>query len=324
MPAVQAAVASATLDTRTIDRAVLSTVAYGDVFDYPLDALEVRRYLHGVTATVEATVAALARCASPRGALSQRDGLYTLRGRESLVDSRSARAAQAARLWPTAVRYGHAIAGLPFVRMVAVTGSLAWNNVSVPDDIDYLVVTEPDHLWVCRWLVALLRRFARLDGVVLCPNFMITERALALAERDLYVAYELTSMTPIAGFDMYRALRRANPWTTSYLPNAVELPSVPDVYIPSGHTFRDRALARLVHYGEGVLRSRLGTVLEAYEMRYRMRKIQRLGTPRGLSSYDVDWYKGWRYPDGHRQHVLASFAKRLQRLESEGIRDGGS
>src|SRR6266571_5298698 len=82
-----------------VGQAALRTVAYADVFDYPLNALEVHRYLHATLATVEETEAALATC----GALSRRDGYYTLRGRESLVAVRGRRAASAARLWPAAL-----------------------------------------------------------------------------------------------------------------------------------------------------------------------------------------------------------------------------
>src|SRR5438876_6163457 len=94
-----------------IEQAALRTVAYADVFDYPLHALEVHRYLHGTAATMEATEAALARCSAPGGALGSRDGLYTLRGRESLVAVRDRRAAVADRLWPAALTYGRLIAG---------------------------------------------------------------------------------------------------------------------------------------------------------------------------------------------------------------------
>jgi len=68
-----------------IDRAALRAVAYADVFDYPLEAAEVHRYLHGVAATPEETAMALARHTVPGGPLSYRDGFYTLRGREGLV-----------------------------------------------------------------------------------------------------------------------------------------------------------------------------------------------------------------------------------------------
>src|SRR5438552_4034147 len=190
-----------------VEQAAIRAVAYADVFDYPLHAVEVHRYLHGTAATLEATEAALARCSAPGGALSHRDSCYTLRGRESLVAVRHRRAAIASRLWPAALTYARVIAGLPFVRMVAVTGSLAWNNVGDEGDIDYLIVTKPGRLWVCRWLIAALRRAALLDGVRLCPNYLITTRALAFVDRSLYTAYEAARMTPITGLGMYRRLR---------------------------------------------------------------------------------------------------------------------
>jgi hypothetical protein len=299
-------------DTTAIDRAVVSTVAYGDVFEYPLRVPEVHRYLHAVRATIEATAAALARCAAPGGALSQREGFYMLRGRESLVDVRRSRAARATRLWPAAVRYGHVIAGLPFVRLVAVTGSLAWDNVVDTGDIDYLIVTEPDHLWVCRWLVTLLQRLVHLSGIPLCPNYFVTTRALAVADRNLYVAYELACTRPVAGLAMYRRLRRANPWTASYLPNAVDPPILPVAYDRRGRALYDRALERLVDLGEGVLRSRAGAVLERYDMRYRIYKRVKGDRPQGEASYGVDWFKP--YPNGHRRRVLAAFAERLHSL----------
>src|SRR2546428_13435487 len=168
-----------------VEQAAIRTVAYADVFDYPLQFLEVHRYLQGPAATREATEAALARCSAPGGALCSRDGFYTLHGREGLIALRDRRAAVANGLWPAGLSYGRLIAALPFVRMVAVTGSLAWHNVDDKGDIDYLIVTEPGRLWVCRWLIAALARVALLDGVCLCVNYVISTRALALADRNL-------------------------------------------------------------------------------------------------------------------------------------------
>ena len=303
-------------DGSAIERAVLRTVAYSDVFEYPLRDGEVHRYLHSVRATPEATAAALARCARPGGLLSEREGFYTLRGRESLVDMRRVRAARAARLWPAAVRFGHVIAGLPFVRMVAVTGSLVWDNVDRSADIDYLIVTEPERLWVCRWFVAALRRAALPGGISICPNYMVTTRALLLAERNLYGAYELARMTPIVGLAMYRRLRRANPWARAYLPNAVEPPHVPLEARPAQVTAR-RALARLTRLGERVLRSPLGAALERYEMTYRIRKRAKNGVARGEASYSADWYK--EHVRGNRHRTLTAFDERLHALGTQAL-----
>lgn len=300
----------------SIDRAVVSTVAYGDVFDYPLDAFEVHRYLHGVRATAEATAGALARSVA-EGVVAFHDGYYTLPGRERLVETRRGRAARAATYWPAAIRYGQIIAGMPFVRMVAVTGSLAWDNVPPSADIDYVVVAEPDHLWKCRWLLAVLRRVARLEGVNLCPNCMVTKRALTVWDHDLYVAYELAGMRPIAGLGMYRRLRRANPWTASFLPNAQAELRLPDVDVPREPTVSHRFLSKVSSLGEEMLRSRFGGKLEALEMQYRIRKIMRFrsrmmlqqGIELGEASYGADRCMG--FGGGHRRRALSAFAARL-------------
>jgi hypothetical protein len=310
----------APLDARVIDRAVVSAVAYSDVFEYPLRDFEVHRYLHAVPAGAVETAAALARCSAPGGALTQRNGYYTLRGRERLVEVRRARAAHAARLWPAALRFGHAIGGVPFVRMVAVTGSLAWNNPDHSGDVDYLIVTEPDRLWICRWLVQAIAHTARFDGVRLCANYVVSTRALLLGEHNLYGAYEVARMTPIVGLGMYRRLRRANPWVTAYLPNAIEPPpppGPPEVPVRSAGKFRRRVVARLKRLGERVLSARAAAALERYEMRYRIRKRLKHGVAE--AAYDRDRHKGhW---DGHRQRALTEFAERLRRLE-EGSPSG--
>jgi len=299
-----------------IDRAVVSTVAYGDVFDYPLREFEVHRYLHGVRATPDATASALARCVAD-GVVALRDGHYTLPHRPRLVETRQSRAVRAAEYWPAAIRYGQIIAGMPFVRMVAVTGSLAWDNVPPSADIDYVVVAEPDHLWKCRWLLAVLRRVARLEGINLCPNCMVTKRALTVWDHDLYVAYELASMRPIAGVGMYRRLRRANPWSASFLPNANAELRPPDLDVPSEHSVSHRFLSRVSGLGEDMLRSRFGAMLEALEMQYRIRKIMKFrsrlmlqqGIELGEASYGADRCMG--FGGGHRRRALSAFAARL-------------
>ena len=297
-----------------IEQAALRTVAYADVFDYPLHALEVHRYLHGTAATMEATEAALNRCSAPGGALCSRDGFYTLHGREGLIALRDRRAAVANRLWPAALSYGRFIAGLPFVRMVAVTGSLAWYNVDEGSDIDYLIVTKPGRLWVGRWLIAAVGRAARLDGVRLCPNYVISTRALALADRNVYTAYEVVRLTPIAGLGMYWRLRRANPWVATYLPNAANPPRAPERDAPRRAHRPNMGRTRLARLTQRILESPLGALLERWEMKYRIRKRLKVGNEAGEAAYGVDWCKD--HVSGHARRTLAAFAERVRALEA--------
>jgi len=303
---------SAPANAGTVEHAVLSTIAYADVFDYPLRPREVHRLLHGIHATRDATETALVGCSTPGGPLTHLNGYYMLRGRESLVDVRRERAARSARVWPAAIRFGRMIAAVPFVRMVAVTGSLVWDNVDEEGDIDYLIVTEAGHLWTSRWLVAALGRAGRLTGKVLCPNYMVSKRALLLGERNLYGAYELACMTPIVGRRMYERLRQANGWVEAFLPNATDTPRPPAVAPREARGLAQRVIGRLTRFGERALRSSAGAALERYEMQYRIRKRRDEGPAEWESSYGLDWYK--RHAGGHRERVLTAFNERLKRV----------
>src|SRR5438045_471752 len=103
-----------------LERAILQTVAYADVFDYPLTADEIHRYLVGVSAS-RGAVRALLNSGNLPGALSRSGRYFSLGGRESAFETRKARAANAPDYWRRAVRYGRSMSNLPFVHMVAVT-----------------------------------------------------------------------------------------------------------------------------------------------------------------------------------------------------------
>ena len=104
--------------------------------------------------------------------------------------------------------------------MVAVTGSLAMENVDESGDIDYFIVATRGRLWTCRAISLLIVHIARLAGVTLCPNYLLTENALLLPDRSLYAAHELVQMIPLSGIKTYDEMRRLNVWMDEYLPNA--------------------------------------------------------------------------------------------------------
>lgn len=296
---------ASTVDRDALARATVRAVAYGDVFDYPLTAAEVHRYLVGVAATPAEVNALLRDPANRPAAIATYDGYFMLRGREGIVATRRRRAALAARVWPRAVRYGRAIARLPFVRMVGITGELAMDSVDDGADIDYLIVTEPGRLWLCRALIIGIVRLARHGGDIICPNYLLSERALVLQERNLYTAHEMTQMVPLSGLEIYARLRRLNDWTARFLPNAEGPPSLVTTDVPVHPVAR--ALA------EAPLRSPAGERLERWERERKIRRLSQVHGPGGEAAFSADWCKG--HFDGHGHRTLAAYAERLRALD---------
>ena len=282
-----------------IETAILQTVAYVDEFDYPLTAGEVHHYLIGMSATREQVEVSLGNGRLIPHRLSRQDNYFMLPGRESLAAIRQQRQHIAQQMWPQALKYGRLMAHLPFVRMVAVTGSLAVNNAIEGADIDYLVITENGRLWLTRAFVICIVRLAARWGISLCPNYFLTQRALYIADQNLYTAHELVQMIPLSGLDVYYHLQKANSWTGHYLPNARWSGSGQSYTPPAYHP---RRLAELT------LNATIGTHLEQWEMNRKIRKFSHWQTAE--ADFSPDWCKG--HIDDHARRILENFANRTK------------
>jgi hypothetical protein len=287
-----------------LERAVVWTVAYADVFDFPRTSAEIHRYLIGVPAAPAAITRAIARAAA-EGHLALVGDYVTLAGRTELVDRRAACAAWAARLWPRARSYGALLARLPFVRLVAVSGALAVDNVDARGDIDFFLVTENGRLWTCRALVLVVVRWAARRGDRLCPNYLVTERALALPDRNLFTAHELAQLVPLAGLPLYAQLRQQNLWTRAYLPNAAGPPR----QMPAAAG----AESALRQIAERLGRSRLGDRVERWERARKVRRFTARAAEGGEARFGADWCKG--HFEAHGRRALDAFVARLRRLD---------
>jgi hypothetical protein len=286
--------------------AIQWTLLYGSIFDYPLTRDELYRYLMppgGQRAEAEQAI---------DDALAREDGVETdgqflfPAGRSDTVTTRLRRGNNAQQSWKRARFYARLIWAMPYVRMVAITGALAVNNVEERDDIDFLIVTDPNRLWMTRAMILLLARLARVRGDTMCPNYMVTSRALALEQRDAYTAHELAQMVPIHGRQVAVRLWAENAWCRDFLPNArLRGDDVVDARLP-WILMASKAL------GQTVLGLPVGNLVERWEQR---RKIARLSREAPVhvreTHYTADVCKG--HADGHGRRVTALWEAEVAR-----------
>jgi hypothetical protein len=293
----------------TLERAILKTILYSDLFDYPLTPEEVAHYLNGVSSTVDEVRACLARSCWLTDRIAAVNGYLAVRGREAVIARRLDRVCSSDRLWRRARRFVRVLRLLPFVRMIAITGALSMKNSATGDDIDVLIVTTPDRVWLTRALAIALVYAGKLFGDTLCPNYVISERALALDKRTLFVAHEFVQMVPVYGLAVYDRMWAANAWIQNLLPNATRpLWSEPE----QPPSLMGRSVKRAM---EAVLNGRVGDALETWEMGRKIRKFQsKLGYPDGDAILDRDHVKG--HFNDYGEPVMRLYAERLAQFET--------
>lgn len=259
-----------------LSHAILQTLAYSDIFEYPLTAREIHRYLTGEAASFEA----VAQILEEEGGYTRTGDYFTLPGNEKIVPVRYERELRSRELLPRAIQYGRILGSFPFVRMVALTGSLAVLNLSKNTDFDYMLVTAPGRVWTARAFALLFNRFARLQGHTLCPNLIVSENALEWPLHDLYSARELYQMIPITGMAVYHRVMKANEWAKEFLPNALEH------YNPlsSKNMPLQQVASAFKKLTESLLRGKLGDRFERWEME---RKIARFSKQAGFGEETV-------------------------------------
>ena len=273
-----------------LERAIYSTIAYRDVFDFAPTLGEIHRYLHWVRCERGDVAHALGQAALSSHLVT--DGkFYALRDRAHLLALRPERQALVERFWPLTLRYARFLASLPHVRMVGITGSLAAGNVKPDCDIDFMMLTEAGAMWRTRALaIASALVDQKIGSGKLCPNFVLSMAALSLERRSLYDAHELSQLLPLFGRESYGELRRANSWTEAFLPNARGTPN-------EEHLFSRPPLAGLKACIEWGSRSVFGRALENFEAR---RKIHRFNETDALKG---PWTKSTRESHSLRDHV---------------------
>ena len=198
------------------ERAILRTVTYAALFQFPLALPQLHRRLMDVSLDL-ASLRRLLDRPFLRARLAVTEGLVHPRGREDWLGLRRQRGERTAQLLGRHRRLLRALCRVPFVRLVALSGACAHGNAT-DDDVDVFLMVRRGRAW---GVTAAIMLVSKLLGVrrTLCVNYVLDEAAASLPEHDLVTASEIVGMQPLAGRETYREFVAANDWVGGYFPN---------------------------------------------------------------------------------------------------------
>ncbi|MDD5527378.1 MAG: hypothetical protein PHO56_00155 [Patescibacteria group bacterium] len=197
-------------------RDIIKSLIFLDIFDYPLTAMEIWRFLpvraelgetvNILSSFVIPTEARLARSGGipfvpPESAIGEKrdpsasaaaayarddkekNGFYFLSGREELIEKRREFVSLAESKFKIAKRAAWLLHFIPGVKMIALCNNFYYRPES---DIDFFIVLEQGRMWLGRALVTAalhlfrLRRHGKKIANRICLSFYITEDNLNL------------------------------------------------------------------------------------------------------------------------------------------------
>lgn len=232
-PFIEAPSVSLPSDLRHIE-----PIIYGDIFDYPPTMEEIWRYCP-LPLTREELSQRLDHSgpSNPSARLvGCRDGFYYLNGREEIVELRQRRKQSSLEIWKRARKVAGRIQYVPFIRAMAITGSLPTDNADDDGDPDFLVITARNRIWTVFFFLGSIQKLTSIQ--TLCPNFYISEEDLGIAPRDFYNARELTQAIPLMGPDLFDRFLQANDWVADYVPNYQRIPHREEQPLPPSAPLR--------------------------------------------------------------------------------------
>ncbi|HSX18902.1 MAG TPA: hypothetical protein VLE91_02075 [Candidatus Saccharimonadales bacterium] len=214
-----------------ISQAILSTLAYHDIFDYPLRAEEIHTYLIGKKSDIKSILSSLI-ILELSGRILKQGSLYALKGRKKLFTIRTQRQKYSKSKLNRAYFYATLLTLIPTIKTIAVSGALAMQNSHKSDDIDFLIITSKNTLWTTRFFANLIlfpfkrkpqlssSHYSLASNNRACLNLFLDEQDLKIKEQNLYTAHELAQLKILYDKQKtYSRVIRSNNWLLKFLPN---------------------------------------------------------------------------------------------------------
>ena len=187
------------------ERAILRTLLYADIFDFPLTSHEIYDYLiSGKLIKRDLIDQSLKELNLPIGFSKN---LYFLKGREDLVKKRL----EKQKISEAKIKKAEGIISffrfVPTALFVGISGSLSMKNAGRDDDIDIFVITKKNFLWTTRFMLIVLLNIMGVYRISesldlkdrICLNMMIDEDSMYFEKdkQSLYLAHEVAQLVPI-------------------------------------------------------------------------------------------------------------------------------
>ena len=198
---------------------IIRTLAYYDIFSYPLTAEEIYHNLstnHTDLAEINSELQLLAQ----KQIIYCKGIFFQLKDENGYVNRRAYGNKLADKRLKTARRVSGLISRFPFIRGILLSGSISKGFMEEDSDIDYFVITHPNRVWFSRLMLMLFKKVFLLNSKkIFCINYFVDSDNLEIEEKNIFTATEIVTLLPTFGKNMYEEFYEKNFWVREFYPN---------------------------------------------------------------------------------------------------------
>jgi glycosyltransferase involved in cell wall biosynthesis len=286
---------------------ILQSISYFDVFNHPLAKEEISNLCNGNEGEFGYELDELVK----EQICYAFDNYYSLsKNVAELVSTREKKEIEAQKYIKKLPYYAKIIRSFPFVRAIAISGSLSKNIMHDDGDIDYFIITAKGRLWISRTLLVLFKKvFLFNSRKYFCVNYFVDEDNLKIVDENIFTAVEIAYMLPVYNSPLINKLKDTNAWVQDYFPD-FKLTMAIDA-VPAEKKCYKKCIERLFRdiYGDRVDLFFMKITFKRWVKKFKHFNASKfeltMRTNRGISKH---------HPQDYQNKVLKEYQYRLKKL----------
>lgn len=211
-----------------VEKAILKTLAFFDIFKRPLTLEELWRNLYKLK-TGKLQVLLGLRSLQKKKIISEKNSYFYLKGSKKTLIFFESNKLIRTKNWQKVNWVIKILKFVPFVKNISIINSLAFGASHKNSDIDILLITQKNRLWTARALTILILELLGQNknkwyqANKFCFGFAFDEEKLNLGDirfkNDIYFTFWLATLWPILDRKIYKKFILKNSWIFENLPN---------------------------------------------------------------------------------------------------------
>ena len=293
-------------------QSIIRTLAYYDIFSYPLTAEEVYQNLSNNHTSLEEIRQELENLTSNK-LIFHKENFFQLKDDDNYIQRRIKGNQLADKRLKTARKISGFISRFPFIRGILLSGSISKGFMEEDSDIDYFVITHPNRVWFSRLMLMLFKKLFLLNSKKnFCINYFVDSENLEIEEKNIFTATEIVTLLPTFGTNIYNEFYEKNFWVRQFYPN-----------FPKRETIKilDRKNGIVKTFLEKILGRKLGDKLDDFSMsllnKFYKTKYKKFDQEDFKLAFKSSKKESKHHPKFFQKRVLVEFETKIKLLEDQ-------